>query len=397
MTSSEQLRLARRGPLLSIGVYLLLTISKLTAGYWFHSSAILADGFNNLSDSLANVILFIGLYLAGKPADENHRFGHWKIEDLASLMTSFLMFLVGFQLLFQTGKALIFQETTVVSVLGAWIGLFSAILMFLVYGYNKHLAQKIKSSALAASAKDNLADALISLTTAIAVLTASFNLIIVDKLLALIITGLILKTAYTIFMQATFSLSDGFDQKQLKQYEAAILTIPEIKTVKSQRGRTYGSNIYLDIVLEMNPDLTVYKSHAITEQVEKQLQSQFSIYDIDIHVEPAAIPEDEMFENVVKKLYKNEMIILSKIPDFEQYIAEDFFMIEADGQIFNKDQVINQKIFYPANFTNFQIQNISQKTKLLTYTLEDKQHSSLWQRNEKWYLLYHQITKIEYS
>lgn len=393
---SENLRLAKRGPILSISAYLLLTIGKLIFGYLLDSSSLIADGFNNLSDIVGNIALLIGLHLASQPADEDHRFGHWKIEDLSSLITSFIMFLVGFQVLIQTIQKILSGNETSIDPLGAIVGLVSAMVMFGVYFYNKRLSKKVKSSALVAASKDNLSDALTSLGTSVAIIATSLHFPIIDQLVAIIITFFILKTAYDIFMEATFSLSDGFDQSQLKQYETAILDIPKIAAVKSQRGRTYGSNIYLDIVLEMNPDLSVYESHDITEQVEKMLSERFSVYDIDIHVEPAAIPEDEIFGNVIKKLYKNEMIILSKIPDFEQYISEDFFMIEADGQILNKDQVINQKIFYPANFTNFQVQNISQKTKLLTYTLENKQHMSLWRRNEKWYLIYHQITKIDH-
>lgn len=393
---SENLRLAKRGPILSISAYLLLTIGKLIFGYLLDSSSLIADGFNNLSDIVGNVALLIGLHLASQPADEDHRFGHWKIEDLSSLITSFIMFLVGFQVLIQTIQKILSGNETSIDPLGAIVGLVSAMVMFSVYFYNKRLSKKVKSSALVAASKDNLSDALTSLGTSVAIIATSLHFPIIDQLVAIIITFFILKTAYDIFMEATFSLSDGFDQSQLRQYETAILEIPKIAAVKSQRGRTYGSNIYLDIVLEMNPDLSVYESHDITEQVEKMLSERFSVYDIDIHVEPAAIPEDEIIGNVVKKLYKNEMIILSKIPDFEQYISENFFMIEADGQILNKDQVINQKIFYPANFTNFQVQNISQKTKLLTYTLENKQHMSLWRRNEKWYLIYHQITKIDH-
>ena len=66
------------------------------------SSSLIADGFNNLSDILGNVALLIGLHLASQPADADHRFGHWKIEDLSSLVTSFIMFVVGFQVLIQT-------------------------------------------------------------------------------------------------------------------------------------------------------------------------------------------------------------------------------------------------------------------------------------------------------
>ena len=98
-TPTSNLQLAKRGPIVSIVAYLLISIAKLIVGYSINSSSLIADGFNNVSDILSNVTLFIGLHLASKPADEDHRFGHWKIEDLASLITSFIMFIVGFQVL----------------------------------------------------------------------------------------------------------------------------------------------------------------------------------------------------------------------------------------------------------------------------------------------------------
>ena len=82
MTTYENLRAARRGPIISIAAYLLLTIAKLLAGHFLNSSSLIADGFNNLSDILGNVALLIGLHLASQPADADHRFGHWKIEGL---------------------------------------------------------------------------------------------------------------------------------------------------------------------------------------------------------------------------------------------------------------------------------------------------------------------------
>lgn len=394
---TENLRLAKRGPILSISAYVLLAIGKLISGNILNSSSLIADGFNNLSDIIGNITLLIGLHLASQPADEDHRFGHWKIEDLSSLITSFMMFLVAFQVLIQTIQKLLSGRQTVIDPTGAIVGLISALIMFGVYCYNKRLSKRVKSSALVAAAKDNLSDALTSLGTSVAIIATSLNFPFIDNLVAIVITFFIFKTAYDIFMEATFSLSDGFDQSQLNKYEAAILEIPKITAVKSQRGRTYGSNIYLDIVLEMNPDLSVYESHDITEQVEKMLSERFSVYDIDIHVEPGAIPEDELFGNVIKKLYKNEKIILSKIPDYEQYIAEDFFMLEENGQHLSKEELIARETFYPANFTHFKVKNISQKTKLVTYTLDKQQHMSLWRRNEKWYLIYHQISETHSS
>ncbi|MFS5615085.1 cation diffusion facilitator family transporter [Streptococcus agalactiae] len=392
-TSTENLQLAKRGPIISIIAYITLAVAKLAAGYWFDATSLVADGFNNLSDILGNVALLIGLHLASQPADSNHRFGHWKIEDLASLITSFIMFVVGIQVFIQTVTKIINNTDTNIDPLGAIVGAISALVMLGVYFYNKQLSQRVKSSALVAASKDNLSDAVTSIGTSIAIIAASLNFPIIDRLAAIIITYFILKTAYDIFIESAFSLSDGFDDYQLKQYEKAILTIPKISTVKSQRGRTYGSNIYLDIVLEMNPDLSVFESHAITERVEKLLSDKFSVYDIDIHVEPASIPEDEIFDNVYQKLYKNEKIILAKIPGYETFISPDFYMINEKGNIITSDMLTNATNHSLAsNFKYFNVKSISQKTKLVSYELEGKRHTSIWRRNEKWFLIYHQIT-----
>ena len=141
MTTYENLRAARRGPIVSISAYLLLTIAKLIAGHFLNSSSLIADGFNNLSDILGNVALLIGLHLASQPADSDHRFGHWKIEDLSSLVTSFIMFVVGFQVLIQTVRKFFLREETVVDPLGAAVGVLSAIVMCAVSFYNKGLAK----------------------------------------------------------------------------------------------------------------------------------------------------------------------------------------------------------------------------------------------------------------
>ncbi|MGT2932773.1 cation diffusion facilitator family transporter [Streptococcus catagoni] len=388
----KNLKLAKRGPIVSIFAYLLLSLAKLISGYFLNSNSLIADGFNNLSDIVGNVSLLIGLHLASQPADANHRFGHWKFEDLSSLITSFIMFIVGFQVLIQTVQNIFYGKTSPVDPLGAIVGVISAIVMLLVYFYNRWLSKKVKSSALVAASKDNLSDAITSIGTSIAILAASLKLPIIDRIAAIIITFFILKTAFDIFMQSAFSLSDGFDNKHLKQYEAAILQIPKILAVKSQRGRTYGSNVYLDIVLEMHPDLSVYKSHAITEQVEQLLSDRFSVYDIDIHVEPSQLPEDDKLDHIEKILSRNEKYILSKIPDYENLIDKAFHFIDQEGKIYDRQQFLAFENHYSSHFQNFTIQSISQKTKLITYELEGSRHSSIWRRNETWFLVFHQLS-----
>lgn len=388
---SKNLKLAEQGALLAIVTYILLSTAKLIAGSMLHSSSLTADGFNNISDIVANIAVLIGLRMARKPADMDHKFGHWKIEDLASLITSLIMFFVGLDVLFETVQKIISKQVTAIDPLGAIVGFISAIIMTGVYLFNKKLAKRANSKALEAAAKDNLSDAITSLGTSIAIIASALNYPLVDQLVAIIITFFILKTAYDIFMESSFSLSDGFDESLLQDYKQAILEIPKITQVKSQRGRTYGSNIYLDIILEMNPDLSVYESHEIADQVEEMLMERFGIFDIDIHIEPAPIPEDEILDNVYKKLLMREQLV-DQGSQLDNLLSEEFFYISQDGRQLNKAEFQAEKSS-EKKFKNFELISISHKTKLIRYQIDDVLHTSIWRRHENWQNIFHQETR----
>ena len=392
---SNNLKLAERGAILSIATYLILSAVKIIAGSTLQSSSLTADGFNNVSDIVANIAVLIGLRMARKPADRDHRFGHWKIEDLASLITSFIMFFVGFDVLIETIQKIISNQETKIDPVGAVVGIISAIIMLGVYFYNKTLAKKAHSKALDAAAKDNLSDAVTSIGTSVAIIASAFNFPIVDKLAAIVITFFILKTAYDIFMESSFSLSDGFDESLLQDYKQAILEIPKITQVKSQRGRTYGSNIYLDIILEMNPDLSVYESHEIADQVEDMLMERFGVFGIDIHIEPAPIPEDERLENLYPNLLMREQLV-DQGSQLDTLLSAEFLYISQDGRQLNKAEFLAERAS-KTPIKNVELLSVSQKTKLIRYEMDGVIHTSLWRRHEVWQNIFHQETRKNHS
>ncbi|HFI0239581.1 TPA: cation diffusion facilitator family transporter [Streptococcus suis] len=389
----QNLKLAERGAIVSISAYIALSGIKLAAGSMFHSDALTADAFNNISDIIGNIAVLVGLRMAQKPADTDHKFGHWKMEDIASLITSFIMFVVGFQVLYSTLIKIMSNQTVEIDMTGAIVGIFSALVMVGVYLYNKSLAKKVHSKALEATAKDNLSDAVTSIGTSVAIFAAAFNFPIVDKIAAVIITFFILKTAYDIFMESFFTLSDGFDEELLHKYEEDILKLPKVVAVRSQRGRTYGANIYLDIVLEMNPDLSVYESHEITEQVEQLLTLKHGVFDVDIHVEPSEIPHDEIFEHVFDKLYRLESEIQAHEVGYENLIDENYLLIDAKGRYLNKSEMLLAHPVQSTYLSNYQMTSVSQKSKLVTFEIGDYVHTSLWRRHENWTVVFHQISK----
>ena len=286
MNATQRLKQAERGAILSIITYILLSTSKLVFGKLFFSQALFADGLNNLTDVLSSVLVFVGLKISQKPADKNHPYGHWKFETLASLITSFMMCIIGIEVIRDAWSNFREPIQEQPSLLTAIIGGISALLMFGVYRYNDSLAIKIHSLGLKAAAKDNLSDALTSLSTSIAILAAKWSFSWLDGVMAMIVGIIILKTAFDIFKESTFQLTDGFEPEEMKAYKPIILAHPEIKSVGEIKARRYGSNIYMDLTVCMDPNLTVWKSHEVTEQIETELEELFGIHFVDIHVEP---------------------------------------------------------------------------------------------------------------
>lgn len=292
------LKKAEQGAIVSIVAYIFVSAMKLAIGSYANSKALSADGLNNFTDIIASVTVLIGLKIAQKPADGDHRYGHWKAENVASMVTSFIMLMVGLQVLSSAIQSILNNKMDAPDILAAVVGIVSAIIMYGVYFYNKKLSEQVNSPALLAAAKDNRSDAWTSIGTAVAVFAASFNLGWLDSLAAVVVALLILKTAIDIFRESAFSLSDGFDEELLENYAKAIRQLPEVKEIRSLRGRSYGANVFLDIVVAMDPTLNLRKSHEIADSIEELLKSQFQVYDVDVHVEPYAEPlEADFAEN----------------------------------------------------------------------------------------------------
>lgn len=285
----DRVKSAERGAKISISIYIILALLKVILGSEFRSSSLLADGFNNLTDVISSVTVLVGLKTARMPADDNHPYGHWKAEPIASLITSFLMLLVGFQVLERSISRMITGEITPPNQLAAIVSIVSTLVLFTLYRYNLSLAKRVNSAGLKAVSNNNLADSLTSLATAVAIIGASSGLIWLDRIMAIIVSLIIIKTGIDVFKESVFSLSDGFKDKHLAEYKTNILNISQVKEVPSIKARMYGANTYVDVTILVDGNLTVQEGHDITEHIEKMLYENFDVMHTDVHVEPDSL------------------------------------------------------------------------------------------------------------
>jgi cation diffusion facilitator family transporter len=280
------LKRGERGAIISIIAYLCLSSLKLAVGVLANSEALKADGLNNATDIVASIAVLIGLKLSQRPPDDDHPYGHWKAETIASMIASFIMMGVGIQVIFRAVSSTFSQIDKSPDLMAAWTGLFCAFVMYFVYRYNSKLAREINSQSVMAAAKDNLSDAWVSVGAFIGIIGAQFGLPWLDPITAILVGIIICKTAWDIFRDASHHLTDGFDQKQLDTYKATITNCDGVKGVKDVKARNYGNNVVVDIVILVNPKLDVKDAHDIASLVENKLIREHNVYDVIVHIEP---------------------------------------------------------------------------------------------------------------
>lgn len=282
----NDLKLGERGAIISIIAYICLSIMKLAIGYISDSAALKADGLNNTTDIIASLAVLIGLRLAQRPPDKDHGYGHWKSETIASMVASFIMFAVGIQVLIDAVASMLKGGEESPDIIAGYVGVLSAIAMYFVYRYNKKLAMKINSKAVMAASKDNISDAWVSIGTAIGIFGSQLNMPWLDPLTAIIVGLLICKTAWDIFSQASHELSDGFDENKIHLYKDVITNVDGVKGIKEIKGRNYGNNEVIDVVILVNSTLDIKEAHDIATHVEKVMMKDHGVYDVHVHVEP---------------------------------------------------------------------------------------------------------------
>ncbi|MFM1652120.1 cation diffusion facilitator family transporter [Brevibacillus sp. B_LB10_24] len=287
MESYRDYKNGETGACVSIVTFVVLSAGKLFIGYFYHSKALYADGFNNATDIIASLAILIGLRISQKPADHDHPYGHFRAETVSSLVASFIMLAVGLQVFYQGVTAFNRPQTTAPDSITAWVAAFSAVVMYLVYRYNTRLAKKINSGALAAAAKDSLSDALVSVGALVAIVGSRYGMPWLDAVTAILIGLFICKTAWDIFRDATHSLTDGFDSAKLLLLKKTIASTPGVSAIRDIKARQLGNRVLVDVVILVEDRLTVWESHLITEEIEERMLKKHQIRYTHIHIEPA--------------------------------------------------------------------------------------------------------------
>lgn len=270
---------------------LFLSAFKLIAGIYGHSVALISDAVHSLSDVLAALVAFLGVKLSKKSADRQHPYGHERLECVASLLLSLILFTTGFGI-GETGLLNIFSGSYKTLAIPGSIALIAAIISILLkeamYWFTRHYAKILNSPAFMADAWHHRSDALASVGSLIGIGGAMLGFPVLDCAASVIISLLIIKVAYTILKD---SLTKMLDTSCGEDYEKAltdhILSHPDVIYIDLLQSRMFGNKIYVDLEIQVNGDKSLREAHKVAEDVHRTVEQHFAeVKHIMIHVNP---------------------------------------------------------------------------------------------------------------
>ena len=280
--------------IISVGVNSLLIALKLSIGIISGSISLIADGFDSILDLVTATFAGIGERVSKKPADSSHPFGHQKYQLVFSIAIALTLFISSYFIASESIERLINQtllpfDFLYLILIAASISFVGKIAMSISLF---KIGKKINSVVIIANAKNYRTDAFSSIFVIIAVVGSYFSIWWFDPICAFIIVGLIIFTGFEIAKVSIPDLLDrGAPQEVLDKLEEIALSHPEVKEVHIVRLRTILGYYTGDFHILVDPQMTVYEAHEVSEQVKQDLENEGFFRELVIHLEPFTLKE----------------------------------------------------------------------------------------------------------
>lgn len=312
-----------------VGIFcnVLLFAAKFVVGLLLHSVSVLADSFNNLSDAGSSIISLVGVKMASKPADEEHPFGHGRMEYIAALIVSFLVIEVGFSFLKDSiGKIsepeeLQFQAISVV-ILTLSIGVKLWLSMF-----NRKLGKKINSKVMMATATDSMGDVIATSATIISILVFKFAGINMDAYVGIGVSLVIMWAGIGIARDTLEPLlGEAVPVEVYKQITEFVESYKGVMGTHDLIVHNYGPGRSMASVhAEVPNDVDVEVSHEIIDRIERDALKALGIF-LVIHMDPIEINNEQ--------LDKAKQLVIAAVNEMDQALSiHDFRMVVGENQI----------------------------------------------------------------
>lgn len=270
---------------------IVLAAFKLAAGILGKSSAMISDAVHSLSDVFSSIIVIAGVKISGRESDNNHQYGHERMECIAAVILSVILCAVGLGIGY-SGIRIVFggdydsiEIPEMIALVAAVVSIISKEAMF---RYTRNGAKKINSTALMAEAWHHRSDVLSSFGSFAGILGAMLGIPVLDPIASLVICVMILKAAVDIFLEAVGKLTDkSCDDKTVSEMKELVLKQEGVLDVDDIKTRIFGAKIYTDIEIAADGRLSLYDAHSIAEHVHDEIENKFpQVKHCMVHVNP---------------------------------------------------------------------------------------------------------------
>lgn len=281
---------ARWVALLSMAVSGLLAALKITVGWLSGSTSVLADGVEAASDVVASGVVLFGLTMASRPPDEDHPYGHGRLETLSGFVVGLLLAATGAGISLSSMQR-IYEVHRPPAAYAAWALVFSIICKAVLFVWKYRYAKRTRSSGLLADAYNDSVDILSGLVALVALSLTLFDpqrFLAADHFGGLGVGFIVIFLGLRVVRDTTMQLMDTMpDDSTIAGIRAIAVTVPGALGVEKCFARKTGLQYHVDLHLEVDPELTVRQSHDIATEVRARLKEQLDwVADVLVHVEP---------------------------------------------------------------------------------------------------------------
>lgn len=285
-------RVIRRLSVVGIGGNVFLSAFKLFAGVVGQSSAMVSDAIHSLSDVFATIIALMGVKLGKKEADEDHPYGHERLECLAAVILGAILIATGIGI----GKVGLerivagdYASLPVPGVIALVAAIVSIVLKEAMFWYTRHYARVIRSSAFEADAWHHRSDALSSVGALIGVGGSMLGYPVLDPIASVIICLLIFKQGIEIIVDAVKKMLDtSCDESFEQEVRGLVERDARVESIDLLRTRQFGDKVYIDLEIALDGTMPLVDAHAIAEEVHDAIEHAFpEVKHVMIHVNPA--------------------------------------------------------------------------------------------------------------
>ena len=288
---------------LGIMLNALLFVAKFTVGFLSGSISIIADAFNNLSDAGSSVIMLAGFRMAEKKPDPHHPFGHGRMEYISGLAVSFMIILMGVELLKSSVRGLIEPELPQFGVLTTAVLVISVFVKLYIFIYNRSFGKKINSQAMLATASDSLSDMVSTAAVLLcSIISLATGFVYIDAICGLVLSVLIMYAGLRA-AKGTVSplLGQPPSEEFVKQVESIALSDEKIIGIHDMIVHDYGpGRVMVSLHCEVSSAENVIELHEAIDGVENRISRELNCMAI-IHMDPVDL-NDELLSELRRSL-----------------------------------------------------------------------------------------------